>query len=254
VPHLTGACILNLLPWWTGGVFLQRRLKGDSTGDSPAPNQDPALSARVTTGDLSAPISRWKARCHLLWIHGSWPPVHAPVLGINVEEPWGAMMAEKQKIIFLLDSGTHFSVLPFSPVPQSKDKSCCSGEIWPVPRMLIYPASGLLLGRPPLLSLFPHSFWNSSDSAGMGFTISTKSSNSPPLRQLCLLSPPLGTSRFHSVDWWDECKVSQDGHRYSNKAQKSLTVSSPKTISPQAWGTMRPYAYHKFLKTPQATN
>jgi hypothetical protein len=26
-----------------------------------------------------------------------------------------AMMAEKQKIIFLLDSGDHFSVLPFSP-------------------------------------------------------------------------------------------------------------------------------------------
>jgi hypothetical protein len=53
------------------------------------------------------------------------------------------------------------------------------------------------------------------------------------------------------VDWWDECRVSQDVPPYSNKTQKSLT---PKTISPQAWGRMRPYAYHKFLKTIRATN
>jgi hypothetical protein len=31
-------------------------------------------------------------------------------------------MAEKQKIIFLLDSGAHFSVLSFSPGPWSNDK------------------------------------------------------------------------------------------------------------------------------------
>jgi hypothetical protein len=40
------------------------------------------------------------------------------------------------------------------------------------------------LGRPPLLSLFPHS---TSVPAGMGFTISIKGSNSPPPRQLSLL-------------------------------------------------------------------
>jgi hypothetical protein len=66
-------------------------------------------------------------------------------------------MAEKQKAIFLLDSGACFSVLPFSPGPQSNDKSYRSGQIWPAPRALVYLASGLLLGRPPLLSLFPHS-------------------------------------------------------------------------------------------------
>jgi hypothetical protein len=33
-----------------------------------------------------------------------------------------AIMAEKQKIIFRLDSGAHFSVLPFSPGPWSNDK------------------------------------------------------------------------------------------------------------------------------------
>jgi hypothetical protein len=58
VPHPTGAYILNLLPWWTGGAFLQRMLKGGSPGDSPTPNWDPALSAKVTTGGLSAPVSR----------------------------------------------------------------------------------------------------------------------------------------------------------------------------------------------------
>jgi hypothetical protein len=66
-------------------------------------------------------------------------------------------MAEKQKVIFLLDSRAPFSVLPFSPGPWSNDKSYHSGQIWQAPRELVYLASGLLLGRPPLLSLFPHS-------------------------------------------------------------------------------------------------
>jgi hypothetical protein len=68
-----------------------------------------------------------------------------------------AMMAEKQKIIFLLDCGAHFFVLSFSPGPHSNDKSYHSGHIWLAPRALFYPASGLLLGRSSLLSLFPHS-------------------------------------------------------------------------------------------------
>jgi hypothetical protein len=106
-------------------------------------------------------------------------------------------MAEKQKAIFLLDSGARFSVLPFSPGPRSNDKSYCLEQIWLVPRVLVYLASGLLLGRPPLLSLFPHS---TSVPAGTGFTISIKDSNSPPPRQLSLLPPPSGTKRFHSVD------------------------------------------------------
>jgi hypothetical protein len=44
--------------------------KGDSPGDSPSPHQDLAPSAKVTTGGLSAPVSKWKARSHLLWIDG----------------------------------------------------------------------------------------------------------------------------------------------------------------------------------------
>jgi hypothetical protein len=53
------------------GHFCRECLRGDSPGDSPTPNQDPTLSAKVTTGGLSAPVSRWKARCHLLGIDGS---------------------------------------------------------------------------------------------------------------------------------------------------------------------------------------
>jgi hypothetical protein len=51
--------------------------------------------------------------------------------------------------------------------------------------------------------LFCHSFLivpETPVTAGMGFTISTKNSNSPPFRQLFLLPPPLGINRFHSVD------------------------------------------------------
>jgi hypothetical protein len=84
-----------------GGAFLQRMLKGNSLGVSPAPNWDPALSAKVTTGGLSAPTSRWKARCHLLWIDGYRPPVHTTVLGINIEEPWGNHYGRKTEDHFL---------------------------------------------------------------------------------------------------------------------------------------------------------
>jgi hypothetical protein len=69
------------------GTSIGNAKRGDSPGVSPTPNQDPALSARVTTGGLSARLSRWKVRCHLLWIDESQSPVHALLLGINVEEP-----------------------------------------------------------------------------------------------------------------------------------------------------------------------
>jgi hypothetical protein len=37
-------------------------------------------------------------------------------------------MVEKWKVIFLLDSGARFSVLPFSPGPQSNDKIIVRGK------------------------------------------------------------------------------------------------------------------------------
>jgi hypothetical protein len=82
-------------------------------GDSPTPNQDPALSAKVTTGGLSAPASRWKARCHLLWIDGSQSPVHAPLLGIDVEEPWSSHDGRKTKDHFLARQWSSFLCFTF---------------------------------------------------------------------------------------------------------------------------------------------
>jgi hypothetical protein len=67
------------------------------------------------------------------------------------------MMVEKQKVIFLLDSGACFSVLPFSPSPWSNDKVIVWGKYGKHLQQLFCPASGLLLGSPPLLSLFSHS-------------------------------------------------------------------------------------------------
>jgi hypothetical protein len=109
------------------GHFCKECLRGDSPGDSSIPKQDPALSAKVTTGGLSVPISWWKARCHLLWIDGSQLPVHAPLLGIDAEEPHDSHY-DKKKNYFPLDSGAHFSVLSFSPGPQSNDKVIIQGK------------------------------------------------------------------------------------------------------------------------------
>jgi hypothetical protein len=77
------------------GTSVKNALKGDSLGDSPAPNWDPALSARVTTGCLSAPIMKWKVRCHLLWIYGPRTPVHAPLINKDIEEPQVVIMVGK---------------------------------------------------------------------------------------------------------------------------------------------------------------
>jgi hypothetical protein len=79
------------------GSSAENAQKGDSLGVSPTSHWDPPLSARVTTGGLSAPISRWKVRCHLLWIDGSRLPDHAPLLGINIEELWGSHNGRKMK-------------------------------------------------------------------------------------------------------------------------------------------------------------
>jgi hypothetical protein len=57
------------------------------------------------------------------------------------------MMAEKQKIIFRLDSGAHFPVSPFSLGSWSNDKSYCSGQIWPAPKSASLPSHWPALGE-----------------------------------------------------------------------------------------------------------
>jgi hypothetical protein len=96
--------------------FYRECLRGNSPGDSPSPNQDPILSAKVTTGGLSAPVSRWKTRCYLLWIDRSQPPVHAPFLGIDVEKPHGSHYhthTHKTKDHFLARQWSSFLCLIF---------------------------------------------------------------------------------------------------------------------------------------------
>jgi hypothetical protein len=73
----------------------------------------PPLSAKVTTGGLSAPASRWKVRCHLLWIDRSWPPAHASLLSINVDEPHGSHFGRKTKDHFLARQWSSFLCLTF---------------------------------------------------------------------------------------------------------------------------------------------
>jgi hypothetical protein len=109
------------------------------------------------------------------------------------------MTKKKKKIIFQLDSGAHFSVLSFSPVPSSMTKVIIRGKSGqPLEHYFTWPLAcswGDLLFCHPFL-IVP----KTPVTAGMGFTISTKSSNSPAPRQLFLLPPPSETNRFYNVD------------------------------------------------------
>jgi hypothetical protein len=177
---------------------------------------------------------------------GPGPPVHAPLLNINVEEPLGSHNGRKVK--------GHLPTREWSPflsylsllVPSSMTRLLFGA----------YPASlwsAILLGLWPALgenstSVTPHLFWNCSASAGMGFTISTKSSNSPPPGS-CLCCPLL-QEQIDPTVWTDGMTVG-----WARKAlpiQRELKDPSQfphtKTISLQAWGKMMPYTYHKFLK------
>jgi hypothetical protein len=151
-PHPTGAYISSLLPLWMGGALLQRMLKGAQPGRQPHPQPG---SSPLCKGN------HWRSKCPCLQMEGKVPlPMDWWVLAscprcTSWHPCWGAIIVEKQKI-FVLDNGACFSVLPFSPGPRSNDKSYHLGQIWPAPRALLYPTSGLLLGRPPLLSFFPH--------------------------------------------------------------------------------------------------
>jgi hypothetical protein len=104
-------------------------------------------------------------------------------------------MVEKQKVIFLLDSGSCFSVLPFSHGSRSNNKVIIQGiSGQPLEHYFSQPLVCSWKELQFCLSHFSLSPWNSSAPAGMGFTISTKCSNSTPPRWLPLLLPSSGTS------------------------------------------------------------
>jgi hypothetical protein len=107
------------------GYFYTEWLRGNNPGDRPAPNQDPTLSTKVTTGGLSAPVSRWKVKCHLLWIDGSQPLSTLHFLALMLRSLMVAIMTRKKNIIFWLDSGAHISVLSFSSGPSPMTRLSC---------------------------------------------------------------------------------------------------------------------------------
>jgi hypothetical protein len=98
--------------------------KGDSPGDSFGSHWDLALSTKVVIRGLSAPISRWKVGCDLLWTDGSWGLLSRLHF---LTEPQITIIVEKQKVIFLLHSGAHFFVLLLSPGPLSNNKFIIRG-------------------------------------------------------------------------------------------------------------------------------
>jgi hypothetical protein len=128
------------------GHFCRECLRGTAWETAPPPTRT-LSSAKVTTGGLSTPISRWKARCHFLWIDGSQPPVHTPLLDIDVEEPHGSHNGREVKGHFPPRQWSSFLCLTFLSGPQSNDKSYHSRQIWPAPRALVYLAFGLLFGE-----------------------------------------------------------------------------------------------------------
>jgi hypothetical protein len=163
--------------------------------------------------------------------------VQAPLLSINVEEPQVTIMVGKWKVIFLLDSGAHFSALPFSPSPRCNDKviirgisgqllkhyftqplACSWGD-------LHFCYSFLLVRETPV----PLLGWDLLSQLKAQILL-------PPGDYLCC---PLLQEQVDPTVWIP---------------QRSLIISTSETVSPQAWSTKRLLTYHKFLRKTRASN
>jgi hypothetical protein len=118
-----------------------------------------------------------------------------------------------------------------------------SGQIWPAPRVLVYPAFDYSWGD----LLFFHPFLivpKIPMSAGMGFTISTKSSNSPsPGSYLCC---PLLQKQIDPTMWTDEMNVGQAW----TALPIQIKLKNPSSFHTQnnIPSSLRDDDYHKFLK------
>jgi hypothetical protein len=75
-------------------------LKGDSQGDSPAPNKDPALSAKVTTGGLSAPSLDGRQDATSYGLMGPSPLSTVYFLALMLRSLMVAIMTKKPKSSF----------------------------------------------------------------------------------------------------------------------------------------------------------
>jgi hypothetical protein len=127
-------------------------------GGQPCPQPGPCPLCKGNHWRSKCPCLQMEGKMPLLRIDGSWPPVPTPLLGIDVEEPHGGHYGRKTTDHFPARQWSSFLCLAFLPWTLVQWQGYRSGQIWPASRALIYLASGLLLGRPPLLSLFPHSF------------------------------------------------------------------------------------------------
>jgi hypothetical protein len=161
-----------------------------------------------------------------------------------------AIMTEKWKVIFWLDNGAYFSILLSFLVPGPMTRlsfraylaSCSSASLpslWPA------------LGETSSYVIFCHSFLIFPEIVVplLGWDLLSQLKAQillPPGSYLCC--PLLQEQIDLTVDWWDDCRESQDGPPYSNKTQKSLTVSTPKNDTPSSLREDRPYTCQKFLK------
>jgi hypothetical protein len=128
-------------------------------------------------------------------------PVQAPLLNTNVEEPQVAIIIERQKAIFLLDSGASFSVLPFSPGPWSNSKVIIGG-ISGQP-LECYFTRPLTCSWKDLHFYHPFLVFPEIPVPLLGWDLLSQLKAQillPPTPRLSLLRPSSGTSRSHSVD------------------------------------------------------
>jgi hypothetical protein len=163
-----------------------------------------------------------------------------------------AIIAEKQKIIFRLDSGAHFPVSPFSPRHQSNDK------------VIIWGISGQPQGQPLVCSLgdllFCYSFLIVPETPVtlLGWNLLSQLKAQIFLPQGSYFCCTLLQEQRDSTVWTDEMIVGRAWMalpiqiKFKNPSQFPQTI--PKNNIPSSLRDMRPYAYHKFLKTTRATN
>jgi hypothetical protein len=135
------------------GTSTENALKGGQPRRQPHPQPGPCPFCKGNHCRSKCPHLQMEGGVQPLmdwWVLGLLSMLH--FLTSMLRSLWVAIMAEKWKAIYLLESGAHFflTFLSWSPVQW---QGYCSGHIQQASGVLFYLASDLLLGRTPLLSL-----------------------------------------------------------------------------------------------------
>jgi hypothetical protein len=177
-------------------------LKRDSLGVSPAPNQDPALSAKVTTGGLSAPSPDGRQGATTYGLMGPDLLFMLHFLALMLRSIMIAIMAEKQKIVELITL-SYLSLL----VPSPMTKVIIWGKsgqplecyfTWPLACSLgdlLFCCSFLIVPETPV----PLLVWDLLSQLKAQILL-------PPGSYFCC---PLLQEQIHSTVWTDEMSVGQ---------------------------------------------